>query len=159
MSQLTPRGRTVSKRGPKLEAAPPPVIEIQLSVPRERRRALRDALAQAVAGKGGPWRIRVSAKLVYLTPNAGSWWLKVRLTSPQGETFTALLDPEQLQPATVAQAVASAVRGEVSTTACSGCGRIRLEGKWQHRADVKAHARLTHGICPDCAKGKSPGAA
>lgn len=81
-------------------------------MPRERRHALKAALAQALAGEpGGPWRIRVSSKLVYLTPNAGSFWLKLTLVSPQGETFTALLDPEKPTPEKIAQAIAAAVRG------------------------------------------------
>jgi hypothetical protein len=139
-------------KGPPPGEAIAAVVDLQLSLPREERRALVEALGAAVAdADGGPWRIRVSSTLVYLTPGSGSWWLKVRLTSATGETFTAILDPTQRTPALVRQVVAETQQGRAFTAVCSSCGRIRLEGTWHQREDLKAHARLTHGICPECA--------
>lgn len=83
---------------------------MQYTAPREHRDELKQALEAALAREAGVWRIRVSSKLVYLTPNAGSWWFKVRLTSPDGDTFTALLDPDHLTRATVGRAVADAMK-------------------------------------------------
>lgn len=80
-------------------------------MPRAPRRALRAALAQALAGEPGPWHVRVSTKLVYLTPTAGCFWIKLTLTSPSGASCVALLDPDKVTPEAVAEAIAAAVRG------------------------------------------------
>jgi len=112
-----PRSKRGSKPVPPHAQEPPPAVEIQISATREERRALSDAVAEAVMGEpGGPWRVRVSSTLVYLTPDCGAWWLKVTLTSASGRTFAALLDPNEQTPAAIGQAVAGIVRGEVFTT-------------------------------------------
>jgi hypothetical protein len=106
------------KPGPLARPAPSPVIDIQISMPRERRRALRAALAKAVADGTGPWRIRVSTQIIYLTPNAGSFWVKLTLITPTGATIVALLDPDK--PATaenIEKAIATAVRRGQTTSA------------------------------------------
>jgi hypothetical protein len=100
----------LDRRRKEAPAAESPRIEYLYTAPREHRDELKQALAAAIAGEPGPWRIRVSSKLVYLTPNAGTWWFKVRLTPPRGETFTALLDPDHLVPNIVRRAVAAARR-------------------------------------------------
>jgi hypothetical protein len=91
--------------------APALVVDFQINMPRQARRALEAALADAVAGDRSIRRIRVSTKLVYVTPRTGVPAIKLTLISAEGETSLALLDPDNLTPESIAVAVSKAERG------------------------------------------------
>lgn len=131
-------------------------VRLDIAWPGKQKSALRDALL-AVQGVLG-WTIRVSSTLVYAERLMGTWWWKVALSGPGAGTQTLLVEPGHQTIEFVVDLVERAIAGELLTVVCSSCGRVAIGGIWQRREDVKNHARLTHGLCPECAEKLYPGA-
>jgi hypothetical protein len=135
-----------------------PKIEFQLSLDARLKRALKQALSPALSGAvGGPWVVVLRSALIYETPSAGSWWWSVALTSGTGALQLLLVPPDDQDPASLAALVAAAVRGELFMVLCAGCKRVRLKNRtWQRRHLPRNLTRVSHGICPECARRLYP---
>jgi hypothetical protein len=161
--QSRSRGRARAKRAPPVKgrAAPAPqqpTIEFQLSLDASLKRALKQALRAALSGAvGGPWAAVLRSALIYETPSAGSWWWSVALTSGTGALQLLLVPPDDQRPAPLAALVATAVRGELFMVLCAGCKRVRLKNRTWHRRPLPSNlTRVSHGVCPECARRLYP---
>jgi hypothetical protein len=156
-------GRAGATKSPTVKARatrPPerPTIEFQLSLDASLKRALKQALRPLLSGAaGGPWVAVLRSALIYETPSAGAWWWSVALTSGTGALQMLLLPPADQKPAPLAALVARAVRGELFMVLCAGCKRVRLRNRTWHRRRLPSNlTRVSHGVCPECARRLYP---
>ena len=63
-----------------------------------------------------------------------------------------LLPPGDQKPEFVSEMVARAIREELPTVECSGCKKVRKNGKWHIRASPDGHPHVTHGTCFECVR-------
>jgi hypothetical protein len=133
-------------------------IELQFSLAASVKRALKQALRSALSGTAdGPWTAILRSALIYETPSAATWWWSVALISGTGEQQLLLVPPDDQKPAPLAALLATAVRGELFTVLCAGCKRVRLKGRTWHRRPLPHNlARVSHGVCPECARRLYP---
>jgi hypothetical protein len=124
-------------------------IDIQVSLDRKRKAALRTGLQAILAAEEG-WRVVIRTALIYETTSSGSWWWSVALRSNAGAQHLLLVPPGQQMPELVADLVGKAIRGDLPTIVCSGCKRVGLkDGRWHVRTRPK-NSHVTHGVCPEC---------
>jgi hypothetical protein len=128
------------------------LIRLQLSLKRQLKHELMDALRAELNSAGASWSVVVGAVLVYRTPSTGTWWWSLALDSGR-VTRLMLVPPEDHNAEAVIALVRRAIRGGLDSIVCARCDRVEAaDGSW-HRQGTVAVPIPAFGLCPECRSG------